>query len=256
MKDSQIALGMYSLDKIREGAWHALFLLAGNLSPQLKLPRQFVNSVDESIVLDDKTCISHVCGYPLIDKYANCLEPLCAPQFGLTGISGPQYFSYYVSHRDSAIKSVEHARGKILAANSRCSQSGFNVWRHELGQRDSGVDVEDFFGKVVFTGSHQQSIESIINGDCDVSAIDAVSYDYLSAIYPHYSDMLRVIGVSCHQAAPPLVAKKGNPICSPQGLTEALNKALDALDGETKQILNIQKFHPVDLDDYRSQLLA
>lgn len=254
MIDQKIALGMYSVSEELECTWQDLLLKASDLYPEIGLPKSFVNSIEESVVLDKNTCISHMCGLPLIDRFSEVLMPLCAPQFNLPGVFGPQYFSYYIVHRDSEVDTIAHSKGKRLAANSECSNSGLNVLRHELREKYKEC-VEVFFGEIIFTGSHHKSLHSILKGVCDVTAIDAATYEYLCVTNPLYRDELRIIGQSCQSTAPPLVTNKNRPLCSPQLLTKALNSALNSLDQTTRNTLNIRQFHKVELQDYTSQLL-
>ncbi len=254
MINRQIALGMYSLDGRLLQAWRSLFIQASNFYPDIDIPKVVVNSIEDLVILDNNTCISHICGLPLLDRFSKCLIPLCAPQFNIPGVSGPHYFSYYVVRHDSTMKSVVDAKGRIFAANSLCSNSGLNVLRHEI-KAVLNVSVEDFFSKIHYTGSHHLSIQSIIEGVSEFAAIDAATYEYLCVTHPVYRTKLRIIGQSHQSTAPPLVAHKGGPFCNSQLLTDALNSALNSLDQVTRNTLNIRQFHKVKLDDYTSQIL-
>jgi ABC-type phosphate/phosphonate transport system substrate-binding protein len=152
------------------------------------------------------------------------------------------------------MKSVADAKGKVLAANSLCSNSGFHVLRHELKTVFNG-SIEDYFCKIHYTGSHHLSIQSILEGVSEFAAIDAATYEYLCVIDPVYRTQLRIIGQSRQSTAPPLVTHKNSPFCDPQLLTNALNSALNSLDQVTRNTLNIRQFHKVKLGDYTSQLL-
>ena len=254
MINRQIALGMYSLDSKLLQAWHSLFIQVSDFYSDIDIPKVVVNSIEDSVILDNNTCISHICGLPLIDRFSQCLMPLCAPQFNLSSVSGPHYFSYYVVRYDSAMKSVADAKGKVLAVNSLCSNSGFHVLRHELKTVFNG-SIEDYFCKIHYTGSHRLSIQSILEGVSEFAAIDAATYEYLCVIDPVYRTQLRIIGQSRQSTAPPLVTHKNSPFCDPQLLTKALNSALNSLDQTTRNTLNIKQFHKVELQDYTSQIL-
>ena len=253
MSDRQVALGMYSISEPLFRAWRSLFNKAGELCPQIGLPEEFVNSISEEVICSTKTCISHICGLPLIEGFETKFTPLCAPQFNIPGISGPQYFSHYVVRHDSVMRSVVDAKGRAFAANSLCSNSGLNVMRHEINTICSG-SIENFFSKIHYTGSHHLSVRSVLEGVSEFAAIDAATYEYLCVINPDYRTQLRIIGRSRQFSAPPLVTHTNNPFCNSQLLTDALNSALNSLDQATRNTLNVRQFHKVKLGDYDSQI--
>jgi hypothetical protein len=151
--NKKIALGMYSLSSEIEGAWQQLFNQTADFFPEIEFPKRIVNTIEESVILAKNTCLSHICGYSLLNKYAEHLLPLSAPHFEIQGVTGAQYYSYFVVQKNSKIASILSAKGESIAINSLCSNSGLNVFRQEL-KLASDSNLEEFFGRVMISGSH------------------------------------------------------------------------------------------------------
>jgi len=75
-----------------------------------------------------------------------------------------------VVRADSRYTSFDDLRGAAWAYNEPMSHSGYNVVRHFMAGRNIHGG---FFGPVVESGSHQASIDLIVNGVVDGSAIDS-----------------------------------------------------------------------------------
>jgi len=249
-----ISLGMYSIDRELENAWESLFLLAAERSPVLSLPGKILNTVDDEVVTSYNNRLSHVCGYPLVKRFAGKLQPLCAPYFDIYGYTGAEYFSYFLVRRDSQINSISEARDLVAAVNSLDSNSGMSVLRHEIEKVRGLGSIDDFFQRIVISGSHASSINSILDGETDIASIDASSYYYLQKNKPELRSQLKIVGRSIKTPSPPFVTDVNNPLCTPYDLAAALNGSLGALSDELKNVLNIKKFLVVTYADYEHML--
>ena len=254
MEKEFIGIGMYSINDELERAWQDLFLIAGKLSPGLGLPIHFLNSIEENDIVSSQTRISHICGLPLVSQFQKKLIPICTPHFDLEGLEGPNYFSYFMVSKKSQIRSVTESKGLVAAISSYDSQSGSNVFRSEIEVTKKLDFFDNFYKKIVTTGSHKNSIQKIINNEVDIACIDAISYKNIKRAEPEIGDKLRIIGRSILSPAPPLVTHKDNPLCSSRGLIIALNSALNLLDKETKDVLRIKRFSFVPFDTYNSHI--
>ena len=89
------------------------------------------------------------------------------------------YYSYWVVKKDSALQTLEAARGKKACFPSAVSGSGYVgpmgrlVQIGLLAQPDKGkeVDPKKFFGEVIFGGGYQQCWEALKSGQVDVTVI-------------------------------------------------------------------------------------
>jgi phosphonate transport system substrate-binding protein len=90
-----------------------------------------------------------------------------ANDINLDGSTG--YYSVFFVNAKSAFKSVDDLKGKNLGLVDPNSTSGNNVPRFELNKLQI-VDAEGYFGKVVYTGSHENAMLALTQGTVDVAA--------------------------------------------------------------------------------------
>lgn len=78
------------------------------------------------------------------------------------------YHSVFYVKKDSPYQKVEDLKGKNLGLVDPNSTSGNNVPRYALNQM--GIDPDQFFAKVVYTGSHENAITALQQGTVDMVA--------------------------------------------------------------------------------------
>ena len=78
------------------------------------------------------------------------------------------YHSVFYVRRDSAFTDIPSLRGRNLGLVDPNSTSGNNVPRFAL--HGMGIVPEQFFGRVVYTGSHENAIIALAQGTVDVAA--------------------------------------------------------------------------------------
>lgn len=89
-----------------------------------------------------------------------------AIETNLDGTKG--YHSVFYVKKDSPYQKVEDLRGKNLGLVDPNSTSGNNVPRFALNGMK--IEPETFFGKVVYTGSHENAIIALQQGTVDIVA--------------------------------------------------------------------------------------
>ena len=245
---------MYALNSELENAWKTLFSVAAENNPSLRLPSILLNTIDDEIISSEKTRLSHVCGYPLVNQYADQLKPLCAPHFDIDGVNGAEYFSYFMVKKTMPINSIVESDGLIAAVNTINSNSGMNVLRHEIETINKLGSIEKFFKELKISGSHNNSLHYLIDEKADIASIDAASYYFLQRNNPELNSQLKVIGRSVKTTSPPFVTHFNNPLCDSIDLMETLNKALIELPSKQQEILNIVRFVDVSFSDYKKLL--
>jgi len=77
------------------------------------------------------------------------------------------YYSVLYVKADSPYKSIEDLKGKNLCLVDPNSTSGNNVPRFALNKM--GIKPDDFFGKVVYAGSHENAVIGVQQGTCDAA---------------------------------------------------------------------------------------
>ena len=82
------------------------------------------------------------------------------------GVKG--YHSVFYVKADSPYKSIQDLKGKNIGLVDPNSTSGNNVPRYALSKMN--IKPEDFFGKVIYTGTHINAITALNQGTVDVAA--------------------------------------------------------------------------------------
>jgi phosphonate transport system substrate-binding protein len=78
------------------------------------------------------------------------------------------YYSVFYVLANSPYQKIDDLKGKNLGLVDPNSTSGNNVPRFELNKK--GIKPDDFFAKVVFTGSHENAVLALAQGTVDVAA--------------------------------------------------------------------------------------
>jgi phosphonate transport system substrate-binding protein len=94
----------------------------------------------------------------------------------LNADGGTGYYSVFFVKANSPYKSIDQLKGKNLGLVDPNSTSGNNVPRFELDKMGIS-DVDSYFAKVVFTGSHENAILALAQGTVDVAANQWTSDD-------------------------------------------------------------------------------
>ena len=89
-----------------------------------------------------------------------------AIETNLDGTKG--YYSVFYVKKDSPYQKIEDLKGKNLGLVDPNSTSGNNVPRFALNEMK--IDPETFFGKVVYTGSHENAVIALQQGTVDMAA--------------------------------------------------------------------------------------
>lgn len=115
------------------------------------------------------------------------------------------YYSDIVVRRDSAYQSFVDLRGTSWAYNEPNSHSGFNVVRHHLATLG---ETRGYFSRAVESGTHQTSLEMIVDTRIDASAVDSTVLEAELARAPRLHDQIRIIGTLGPSPMPPWVLLK------------------------------------------------
>ncbi len=172
-----------------------------------------------------------ICGAPYIDdKRKFGAELLVAPQVD----GSPFYRSFIIVHRDSDIQSFDGLQGRSFAFTDPKSNSGRLYPTYLLARR--GDRVEDFFGKYVYSYSHNKSVELVAKKEVDGAAVESLVYEYMQEKKSPYVQQTRIINQSQYFGSPPLVA-------TPKTATFIKQKIIEILvnmhqDPKGKRILN------------------
>ena len=148
----------------------------------------------------------------MIDLAFVCSGPYTGDRsgYGFEGLATPvvrgepYYRSYLIVQKASAYTSLEDLEGKVFAFTDPDSNSGALVPRFWLLEINRGP--ADFFDRVTYTYSHDNSILAVARGLVDGAAVDGHIWDYYQAKNPYFTAKTRVIKKSDPYGSPPLVA--------------------------------------------------
>lgn len=177
-------------------------------------------------------------------EYANYsgfdeIEMLAAQQrMGL-----PYHQGYIIVAKDSGISGISDLRGKTVAFTDPLSYSGYTVLVHML--RQINQTPERFFGRYIYTYSHDNSFRAVVNKVVDAAPVTSLVYDRAKQKQPDLAEAVKIIAVSPPAGTGPVVVGKS---VSP-GQREILRKALLTMHENPTMIpalqgLSIDRFVP------------
>ncbi|MBL8046313.1 MAG: PhnD/SsuA/transferrin family substrate-binding protein [Anaerolineales bacterium] len=127
----------------------------------------------------------------LVRQFPGTVEPLAAPVLRGERFAGqPIYFSDVIVRRDAPFTHLEDLRGQAWAYNEPSSHSGYNLTIVNLVRRGFGPG---FFGRTVQSGAHQKSIQMVLAGEVEASAIDCQVLMVEMRARPELGEQLKII---------------------------------------------------------------
>ncbi len=188
-----------------------------------------------------------LCGLPYVEK-ADRLELLAAPVMkGRRYRDRPVYFSDVVVRADSSFRTLADLRGARWAYNESESHSGYNVVRAHLARRGWR---DRFFGSSQESGAHLTSLDWILAGRVDASALDSTVLDTELEAFPELSGRIRVLETLGPSPIQPAVAS----LALPGKLRALLRQALLELKLENLPMVRFAAVTDADYDPIRAML--
>jgi phosphonate transport system substrate-binding protein len=153
--------------------------------------------------------VAFLCGLPyvhLADSPASPVELLAAPVLqGERYQQKPVYFSDVIVRSDSPYHSIDDLDGCKWAYNQPTSHSGYNLVCSSLLERGKALH---YFSTMVETGSHHCSLQMVLEGQVDATAIDSHVLDVLLTQNKDLARQLRVVAMLGPSSIPPVVVAK------------------------------------------------
>jgi ABC-type phosphate/phosphonate transport system substrate-binding protein len=245
---------MYDLPELREAtdAWWSGLARALRREGIEEAPDRLTRPPHtEDIWRCEDLLLSQTCGYNLIDGWRSRLSYVATPCYTAPGCAGPLYSSVILVPAESAAQTVSDLRGLRCVINGYGSHSGCNALRATIAPMAKDTR---FFGSVVVSGSHVQSMAMLERGEADVSAIDCIVYALIARARPAISDRLRVLGWTLSAPVGPYVARHNVPKDFlrrlQHGLAEAMQDPSLALAREALllsgiEVLPVDRYHAI-----------
>jgi phosphonate transport system substrate-binding protein len=216
-----------------------------------------INSMLEEGALD----CGFICGLPYVllhDRPRPAARLLAAPIMKAARYQGqPKYYADLIVRQDSPYQTLQELKGRTYVYNDELSNSGYNMPRHRLLQL--GL-TKGFFGRLVRSGSHEESIRMVAAGEADASFVDSLVLDHDREKGLGHARAVRVLESAGPAGICPLVASAA---LSPE-LGGTLQHELLRMheDPEGRKVLAealLERFAPVDdsnYDDIRAMKVA
>ena len=93
---------------------------------------------------------------------------------------GPGYRGVLISKKGSKFTTIDSLKGSTLGLTDPGSTSG-NLMPRVVFSKEIGMDLESFFGKVAYTGSHELSSVAVMQGKVDAAFVASHRFDNVVA---------------------------------------------------------------------------
>jgi phosphonate transport system substrate-binding protein len=158
--------------------------------------------------------INELLGIGQIDLAFICSGPYVTgkQKYGFELLATPEvqnshfYQSYLIVNQASQFHSLEDLKGRVFAFTDPDSNTGKLVptyWLYDMGEQP-----ETFFGKTIYTYSHDNSVLAVAKALVDGAAIDSLIWEYYHRKNPIFTSRTRIIKKSEPYGIPPIVASK------------------------------------------------
>lgn len=195
--------------------------VATMLSPKKALPayEEIVNYIGEKLnirtkmlftkdyssmnelVKTKKVLAAFVCSGPYVSQHDDWgMEIIAAP----TLYGNSVYYSYIIVNKESGVNKFEDLKGKRFAFTDPISNTGKLVPTYELAKLNTTPEL--FFSDIIYSGSHDKSIEAVASNLVDGAAVDHLIWEYINKSDSAYTSKTKII-------------KKLGPFCIPPFVT-------------------------------------
>ena len=246
LSGSDIRVAVAAMISARESVvyYHQLLdFIANQLGHKIQLIQRKTYSEINEMLKNGEIDLAFICSGP----YA-----IGRQTFGFKALAVPQvrekhsYRSYLIVNHNNTFRNLLDLRGKTFAFTDPESNTGKLVPTYWLNQQKE--KPEEFFGKIIYTHSHDNSIMAVATSLVDGAAVHEQIWEYFNEKNPTFTSNTRVIKKSQPFGNPPVVA---STYLSSQ-LKEDIQRLLMTMhmDPEGKKILDelmIDRFlHPED----------
>ena len=176
-------------------------------------------------------------------------------EFGLALLLAPEvngeatYYSYLIVPSDSPARSLADLRGRAFAFSDPLSNSGRLVPEYVLYQ--AGETPSSFFGRLEYTGSHDNSVLAVAGHLVDGAAVDSLVYDYLVARNPEIAQRTRIIARWGPYGIPPLTVSPALDVGVRERVRAVLLEMDKDVEGQTALAeLGVDRFVPIEDSAY------
>lgn len=190
--------------------------------------------------------LAQTCGYPWATRLRGQVRLVAAPRYTFDGCAEAEHCAFILVPEALGADNLADLRGKRVALNGLDSNTGMNLLRLAVAPL---AERGRFFGEVIVSESHANSLALLQQGHADVASVDAVTYGYLQRAQPERVAGLRLLQRTRSSPTLPFITAASRS----EGEVEALRTALSAnlaADPELASILAIDSVAAVDEATY------
>ena len=184
--------------------------------------------------------LSQTCGFPYRARLHGRVTLIGTPDYGLAGCPPGYYRSIFVARAADARGTLAAFSGAPFAYNEPLSQSGWaapQTYAAALGLR---------FPATVQTGGHMFSARAVAEGQADLAAIDALTWELLVRHDP-FTQGLKVVGQTDPTPGLPYIAAPG---ADQPATFAAVAGAIAALSPADRDLLHLRGLVAIPADTY------
>lgn len=147
--------------------------------------------------------VAFICSAPYIKNRERFgVELLVAPK-----VNGKTtYQSYIITHKDSHIKSFAELKGKSFAFTDPKSNTGKLYPTYLL--KTMGITPEKYFKRIMYSYSHNKSVELVAKKVVDGAAVESIVYEYMLRNNSPYASQTKIVKQSIPFGIPPVIVTK------------------------------------------------
>lgn len=194
-----------------------------------------------------------------VDLAFSCAGPYVTghDDFGLELLAAPivngsaTYQAYIIVPSDSEATSLASLAGTTFAFTDPDSNTGCLVPSYMLALENT--TPEEFFGRVIYTYSHDNSIRAVADHEVAGASVDSLIWEYANATDPTFTSRTKIVARSDPYGIPPVVVR---PDLDPElkaVLKAAFLSAHEDPDGRMLlEQMHIERFVEIDDASYQS----
>jgi len=132
------------------------------------------------------------------------------------------YYTYFVVRKESPIKTLADAKGKVLGLNHIGSTSGDYIPQAELLKVNLDIHKKGLFKAVFYAGSHDASLMAVVNGQADICGMASHNFMDRTSDGTVSKDAVRIVHASPKIPPAPLAYSKNLPVEVKQKIKSAI----------------------------------
>ncbi|MCB8816659.1 substrate-binding domain-containing protein [Desulfosporosinus shakirovi] len=169
--------------------------------PVQLIQRQSYQEIND-LVRDQGVDVAFICSGAYVTGQQENLELLVVPE-----VNGKStYQSYIIVNSNSKFQSFSDLKGQVFGFTDPISFSGTISPTYMVTLLNSRPT--EFFSRVVYTYSHDNSIKAALDNVVDAAGVDSLVYQYSAAKDPSLAAKVRIIARSPEVGSPPVVVNK------------------------------------------------